>query len=169
VQRAVSRAHRETGAPITVHTNSIYQTGRIALDLYRKEGVDLTKVVVGHAGDSNDLDYLKWLMDQGATIGCDRFGLEMRNPTVKRVETIATLCAQGYADRIVLGHDHACFVDCFPRVEDQQAIAELEPDWHFRHITTNVVPALLEHGVTVEQVELMLVDNPRRYFTGSEN
>src|SRR5690606_20482362 len=59
--RAVARAHAETGAPITVHTNCHARTGLIALDLFAKEGVDLTKVVVGHAGDTNDLDYLQRL------------------------------------------------------------------------------------------------------------
>src|SRR5436305_2080512 len=52
-------AHRETGVPITAHTIAAHQTGRLALELYAKEGVDLTKVVVGHAGDTNDLDYLE--------------------------------------------------------------------------------------------------------------
>jgi phosphotriesterase-related protein len=113
VQRAIAETHRETGVPITVHTHAALQTGRAALKLYAEEGVDLTKVVVGHAGDSNDLDYLKWIMDQGATIGCDRFGLDLFNPTADRVATIATLCGAGYADRIVLAHDASCYTDFF--------------------------------------------------------
>ncbi|MGI8816720.1 MAG: hypothetical protein ACR2G2_15955 [Pseudonocardia sp.] len=80
VHRAICDAHRQTGAPITVHTNAAHQTGRQALELYAGEGVDLTRVVVGHVGDSDDLDYLRWIMDQGALIGCDRFGLDMYNP-----------------------------------------------------------------------------------------
>src|SRR5215475_4279893 len=55
--RAIARTHVETGAPITVHTSGPHQTGRIALRVFREEGVDLSKVVIGHAGDSNDLDY----------------------------------------------------------------------------------------------------------------
>ncbi len=165
VQRAICETHRETGVPITVHTNSTHQTGRLALEMYAKEGVDLTKVVVGHAGDTNDLDYLKWIMDQGATIGCDRFGLDLFNPTADRVATIATLCEQGYADRIVLSHDAACYIDFFSGEAGQQALAQVVPNWHFQHISADVLPALRERGVTDEQVATMMVDNPRRYFS----
>ena len=165
VQRAICAAHRETGVPITVHTNAAHQTGRAAMELYAEQDVDLTKVVIGHAGDSNDLDYLKWIMDQGATIGCDRFGLDLFNPTDQRVAAIAALCAQGYADRIVLSHDAACYMDFFSGEAAQQALGTAAPNWHFLHISQDVLPALREQRVTDEQLTTMLVDNPRRYFT----
>lgn len=168
VQRAIAQAHRETGVPITVHTNAAHQTGRAALELYAKEGVDLAKVVVGHAGDSNDLDYLKWIMDKGATIGCDRFGLDMYNPTADRVATIAALCLQGYADRIVLAHDASCYMDFFSGEAGQAALEQAAPNWHFEHISDDVLPALRESGVSDEQLTTMLVDNPRRYFDAGQ-
>ena len=130
------------------------------------EGVDLTKVVVGHAGDSNDLDYLRALADRGATIGCDRFGLDRFNPTEQRVATIAALCAQGYADRIVLAHDASCYIDFFSARTAQDALAQAAPNWHYEHISRDVLPALREPGVTDEQITTMMVDNPRRYFGG---
>jgi phosphotriesterase-related protein len=161
----VAETHRETGVPITVHTNAGHQTGRAALELYAKEGVDLTRVVVGHSGDTNDLGYLKWIMDQGATIGCDRFGLDLFNPTADRVATIAALCLQGYADRIVLAHDAACYMDFFSGDAGQAALAQAAPNWHYEHISDAVLPALRESGVSEGQITTMLVDNPRRYFT----
>lgn len=165
VQGAICEAHRETGVPITVHTNSAHQTGRLALEFYAAHGVDLTKVVVGHAGDTNDVDYLKWIMDQGASIGCDRFGLDMYNPTADRVATIVALAEQGYADRIVLGHDAACFMDYFAGEQAQQALAVAAPNWNYQHISNDVLPALREQGMPEKQIWTMLVDNPRRYFT----
>ncbi|MFD1659159.1 phosphotriesterase [Streptomyces caeni] len=165
VQAAICEAHVRTGAPITVHTNAGHQTGRLAIEFYRQRGVDLTKVVIGHAGDTNDLDYLKWIMDSGATIGCDRFGLDMYNPTGDRVATIAALCAQGYADRIVLAHDAACYMDYFSGEDYQQLVKSAVPNWNFLHIPTDVLPALREAGVSDKQIDAMLVDNPRRYFT----
>ena len=166
VQLAVCEAHRETGVPITVHTNGAHQTGRLAMELYAKEGVDLTKVVVGHAGDTNDPDYLKWIMDQGATIGCDRFGIDVFNPTADRVATVSALCAQGYADRIVLSQDAHCYIDFFSGEAGVAAKVATLPNWHYEHIHRDVLPALREKGVTDEQIRTMLVDNPRRYFGG---
>ena len=72
--RAVAATHKETGVPITVHTNPGAQTGTKVVDDPREEGADLTKVVLGHSGDSNDLDHLKSLADTGAILGMDRFG-----------------------------------------------------------------------------------------------
>ena len=118
IARAVARTHRETGVPITVHTSGPARSGRLAVDLFGKEGVDLTKVVVGHAGDSNDLDYLMELADHGVTLGMDRFGLDLFNPTADRVRTIAALAARGYADRMVLAHDANCFIDWFGGAHD---------------------------------------------------
>jgi phosphotriesterase-related protein len=167
IHGAISEAHQETGVPITVHTNSAHQTGRLALEFYGKHGVDLTKVVIGHAGDTNDLDYLRWIMDQGATIGCDRFGLDMFNPTEQRVDTIVRLVGQGYADRIVLSHDVACYNDLFSGEETQAMLAKTVPNWHFQHVTDDVLPALRAKGVTDAQITTMMVDNARRYFTSA--
>ncbi|WP_084965440.1 phosphotriesterase family protein [Thermoactinospora rubra] len=162
--RAVAQAHLRTGAPITVHTNSFTQSGLLALDFFAKEGVDLTKVVVGHAGDSNDLDYLMRMADTGAILGMDRFGLDLYNPTPQRVATIAALCERGYADRIVLSHDAACFMDYFGGAweETRQTAA---PNWRYDHIHDDVLPALRASGVSDEQIDQMLVVTPRRYFS----
>jgi phosphotriesterase-related protein len=166
IARAVARTHVETGAPITVHTSGPAQSGRLALDLFGKEGVDLTKVVIGHAGDSNDLDYLMGLADTGATLGMDRFGLDVFNPTAERVRTIAALAERGYADRMVLSHDTSCFIDYFGAAHDA-ARAAAAPDWHYEFISDDVLPALRAAGVTDGQLDQMLADNPRRYFSGS--
>jgi len=166
VCRAVALAHRETGAPITVHTNAHERSGLLALQVFKEEGVDLTKVVVGHSGDTNDLDYLKELMDSGAIIGMDRFGLDLYNSTADRVATIATLAGQGYADRMVLSHDAACFMDYFPTPETIAALNATIPNWVYTHIHDDVLPALRELGVDDGAITAMLVDNPRRYFSG---
>ncbi|MDI9973819.1 phosphotriesterase-related protein [Rhodococcus sp. IEGM 1307] len=164
VAKAIAAAHRQTGAPITVHTNAAHQTGRAALDLFREEDVDLSKEVVGHAGDSNDLDYLRWIADQGAVIGCDRFGIDVFNPDPNRIETLATLCRQGYVDSIVLSQDVACYMDYFSGEMMQQQVRKALPNWHYLHILEDVLPALEERGISDEQIRTMLIDNPRRYF-----
>jgi phosphotriesterase-related protein len=146
-----------------VHTSSPTQAGRLALQVFRKEGVDLTKVVIGHAGDSNDLDYLKELADAGCLLGMDRFGLDIYNPGEDRVATIVALAEQGYADRMVLSHDASCYIDYFPG-EAQAYVPQIAPNWHFKHISEDVLPALRERGVSEDQIRLMMVETPRRYF-----
>ncbi|MBO0771320.1 MAG: phosphotriesterase-related protein, partial [Actinobacteria bacterium] len=163
VARAVARAHRETGAPITVHTSGARQTGRHAVRIFAEEGVDLAKVVIGHAGDSNDLDYLTELADQGVLLGMDRFGLEIYNPGTERIKTVAALAARGYAASMVLSHDASCFIDWFGGAHDE--VRALLPDWQYEHISDDVLPALLAAGVTQSQLDTMLTANPARYFS----
>jgi phosphotriesterase-related protein len=146
-----------------VHTSGPQQSGRTAVRIFREEGVDLAKVAIGHAGDSNDLDYLTELADQGVLLGMDRFGLDQFNPGTERVKTIIALAARGYADRMVLAHDANCFIDYFGAAHD--AVRAAAPNWHYEHISDDVLPALLEGGVTQAQIDTMMIENPVRYFT----
>jgi phosphotriesterase-related protein len=158
---AVAAASIETGAPIMVHTNAAARTGLLAVEAFAKEGVDLTKLVVAHVGDSNDHDYIREIAGSGAFLGCDRFGIEHFNPLDRRIETLAALVADGYADRIHLGHDAACFYDFM--VGDEK-FADEKPDYLLVHRV--VLPALLEAGVTHEQIDAMTVGSARRFFSG---
>jgi phosphotriesterase-related protein len=160
VMRAVARAHRRTGVPITVHTDVHSQSGLVVQRVLGEEGVDLARVVMGHSGDSTDLDYLKRLADAGSLLGMDRFGIDLLLPFESRVDTVARLCADGYAERMVLSHDASCYIDWFPN----NVLADAAPNWHYEHIHGDVLPALRERGVTDDQIETMLVVNPRRYF-----
>src|ERR1700722_13424220 len=162
VLRAVTRAHAETGTPVTVHTHPGTGAGREALRVLQEENADLSKVVLGHSGDSTDLDYLTELADAGCLLGMDRFGLDLITPFEQRVDTVAALCERGYADRMVLSHDASCYIDWFP----PEAVLRFAPNWHFEHLFDDVLPALRERGVTQDQLDLMLVANPRRYFGG---
>ena len=160
VLRAVARAHRHTGAPISTHTHPGTKRGLEQQRVFKEEGVDLGRVVIGHSGDSEDLDYLQALIEAGSYIGMDRFGLDHLLPTDKRVAIIAKLCELGHADRMVLSHDANCYIDWFP----MELIRNAMPNWHFRHISEDVLPALREAGVSDEQIKQMMVENPRRIF-----
>lgn len=162
VMRAVGRAHAETGAPITVHTHPRSGTGRDVIRVLRAEKADLGKVVLGHSGDSSDLDYLCELADAGCLLGMDRFGIDGITPFDERVSTVAAMCERGYADSMVLSHDASCYIDWFPA----ELIPRFAPNWTFEHIFDDVLPALRERGVTQDQIDVMLVGNPRRYFGG---
>jgi len=156
---AVAAAAVETGAPVMVHTNASASTGTIALEALTSRGVEPTRVVVAHAGDSNDLEYLRAIGDTGATLGFDRFNIPHFNPDENRIATLLVLLEEGYGDRIHLSHDAACFMDFM--VGDPN-FAEERPS--YLHVSSQILPLLRERGVTEEQIDLLLVDNPRRIF-----
>jgi len=160
VMRAVGQAHVQTGAPITVHTNPHTQSGLVAQRVLKEEGVDLSKVVIGHSGDTTDVDYLCQLADAGSMLGMDRFGLDVLLPFDDRIATIVELVRRGYVDSIGLAHDASCFIDWF----DPDLKTQTVPNWNFRHISQDVIPTLLKAGLSEADVETILVTNPRRHF-----
>jgi phosphotriesterase-related protein len=122
--------------------------------------VDLSRVIIGHSGDTTDVSYLEELIGRGSYIGMDRFGIDVILGFEERVETVARMCRRGHAGKMVLSHDAACFNDWLP----EAALPVVLPNWHYLHIHNDVIPALKERGVTDEQVETMLVNNPREIF-----
>lgn len=162
VMRAVGAASAQSGAPITVHTNPHTQSGLVAQRVLAEEGADLSRVVIGHSGDSTDVDHLCALADAGSYLGMDRFGLDVLLPFEDRVATVLELLRRGYAERMVLAHDASCFIDWF----DAEAKRQVVPRWNYRHISEDVIPALLEGGASPDDIDTMLVANPRRYFEG---
>jgi phosphotriesterase-related protein len=160
VLRAVAKAHRRTGVPISTHTHAATRRGLEQQRIFTDEGVDLTRVVIGHSGDTTDLDYLDELIGNGSYIGMDRFGADVFLPFEDRVNTVARMCERGHADKMVLSHDASCFIDWLP----EEVVPVVLPNWHYLHIHNDVIPALKDRGVTDEQLTTMLVGNPRKIF-----
>ncbi len=161
VLRAVAQAHRATGVPITTHTPTPPEPwGLEQQRVFKEEGVDLARVVIGHSGGTTNTDYHLALIDNGSFLGFDHFGL-MGFTMEERIDAVARLCERGYAERIVLSHDAMCFVDWFP-----QSLMEHAPDWRWTHIPVDVLPVMRDRGISDDDITTMLVHNPRRILEG---
>ena len=161
VLRAVARAHRETGVPITTHTPTPPQPwGLEQQRVFAEEGVDLGRVVIGHSGGTLDADYHEALLANGSYLGFDHFGLTTFT-LAERVESVRALCERGHAGRIVLSHDAMCHVDWFP-----PTAYGAWKDWRWTHIPQDVLPEMRRAGISEEDIETMMVDNPRRILEG---
>jgi phosphotriesterase-related protein len=160
ILRATAQAHRKTGVPISTHTHAGRRVGLDQQHIFREEGVDLSRVVIGHSGDTTDLGYLEALIENGSYIGMDRFGIDTILSFEDRVNTVAEMCRRGHADKMVLSHDAACYNHWLP----ERPLPTMLPRWHYLHIHNDVIPALKTKGVTDEQLHTMLVSNPKKIF-----
>ncbi|WP_030184943.1 phosphotriesterase family protein [Streptomyces sp. NRRL S-813] len=160
VLRAVGQAHVRTGAPVMVHTDPHSRSGLVAQRVLAEEGVDLSKVLIAHCGDTTDAEYLAELADAGSHLGMDRFGLDDLLPFEKRVDTIVRLFERGYGDHVTISHDTSCYIDWF----EPEALSRAAPRWHYRHICEDVLPALRERGLSDSDLDTILVANPCRLF-----
>lgn len=160
VLRASARAHRETGVPICTHTYPANRTGLDQQRVFKEEGVDLGRTVIGHSDDTQDITYLEEIIENGSYCGMDRIGIQRPNTDEQRVDLVAKLCAKGYASRITLSHDAACYLDMMTDgIMDERA-----PQWNFTHIPKTIVPMLKERGVSDAEIHQMTVQNPRDIF-----
>jgi phosphotriesterase-related protein len=140
------------------------KTGLIAQRILKEEGVDLTKVVIGHCGDTTDLDCLR--RDRRRVLAA-RHG-PFRHRRVLAVRGPRHHGRGAGEGRLrgsdVLAHDASCYSDFY----SESYKAALLPRWNYTHITDDVLPALREHGVDEAQITAMLVHTPARYFTGGQ-
>ena len=165
VLRAAARAAVATGAPITTHTDQ-GTMGRDQQKMLVELGVAPHKIIIGHSCGSTDHDYHLSILEQGSYLGFDRFGLDILMPDEQRIASLLALLAKGRQRQIVLSHDSVWCIrgEPFPR----EILDHVDPEVFFNptHIHDHIIPRLLEAGASQDQIDTMLVENPRRFFSG---
>jgi predicted metal-dependent phosphotriesterase family hydrolase len=163
---AAAAASIATGCPITTHTTD--GGGLEQARLFTSLGVAPEKVIIGHQGNQDDRknDEADMLHLQLAEMGCyvqfDRVGHEPKYPIDKMVRQIQRLVAAGFAQRVLVGHDHV------PFLYTEYAQAEKPPSgWKrnesdFTTVPVRLAAALREAGTPADDVRAILIDNPRR-------
>lgn len=160
VFRAVGRAAAEHDLPVFCHHHPHVGNGGEIVDLLAAEGVAPHQIVLGHSGDSDDLDYLRAMLDRGCYLGMDRFGYcDVGLDLQQRVAVIAELVRRGYGDRLLLSHDLATYFAVFGRWADFKA-DDTDPEVDFTFVHTRVLPALERAGVDPVQARAMIEANP---------
>ena len=158
--RAVAKTHLRTDVPIMTHTHAKSRRGLDQQRILREEGVDLSRVLIGHSNETGDIDYLVEMLDAGSYLGFDRCGLKIDHPLEDQQATLVELCKRGYASQLVLSQDRHCTSDWFP----EEGVVAALPEWTHGYVQQTLIPGLLENGVTEQQIDLMMNKNPMRFF-----
>ena len=167
IHRAVARASVQTGAPIMAHSMPAAATGPRQIEIFKEEGVDLGRVQIAHCGDTDNLDYIEGLIEQGVYVGLDRYGIEIILPIEKRNATTAELLRRGHAERLLISQDSCATLDWYP--PELEAVLRSQGavhNWTMTLVFDEVVPALREQGVLDEETfNTIFVENPKRWLT----
>jgi phosphotriesterase-related protein len=164
IHRAAARASKQTGRPIMAHSRPASGTGLKQMRIFEEEGVNPEKVQVAHTGDTDDLDHIERLLDTGCWIGMDRYGLDIFLPTDRRNETVLALLESGRADRMFLSQDYCSTIDWFPLEVQAHLKANEVPNWSMTFLFDEVIPELRKRGMTDDQLNQMMVENPKRWL-----
>lgn len=150
VFRAVARAHKATGAPISTHT-FLEQLIHDQIDILTDEGVDPARVIIGHLGDHRDVERLLGVARRGVYLQFDHLGYPVQQRDTERARTIATLARAGYTSRILLSQD-ICIKS---RLHGYGGTG-------YDFILSQFTRLLADQGLAEDEIRQMLVDNPQQ-------
>lgn len=168
VLRASAIAHKKTGVGVLVHINPWTENGREATDILISNGVKPDRIAISHIDVENREDYIMYLLEKGVYIEFDNFGKEYYVEKearregygcfvndMERVKLLKKLISKGYLNRILLSCD-VCL----------KTLLRTYGGWGYDHLLTNVVPMMLEEGITQEEIDTMLIKNPANFLLG---
>ncbi|NOX32482.1 MAG: phosphotriesterase-related protein [Deltaproteobacteria bacterium] len=164
--KAAARVQQDTGIPIITHTQE-GTMGPEQAKLLISEGADPAKIQIGHMSDNLDMDYQLETIEQGVYVSWDRMGLQglVGCPMdEQRYSVMIDLVKKGFADKLMISHDYIIHWLGRPLNLPEQALP-LIANWHPTHLFKNIIPALKKGGVTDDQIETIIKDNPGRLFT----
>lgn len=160
---AAGRAQAKTGAAILVHQPGLVKAGHDILDIIEENGGDLEKTDLCHCDPlCADIEYLTRLLDRGATLSFDQFGLECwikiagykglwLPRDIERVRAIGRLCELGYSRQLVLSQD-LCFKTSYVKYGGGG----------YAHVLEDILPIMRAEGIRERAIRRMLVENPAR-------
>ena len=161
VLRAAAAAQKKTGAPILIHPGRSPRAPFEILDVLAEAGADIRRTIMSHLDRTyTDEETLLEFAARGSYLEYDLFGVEssyyplsdIDMPSdAQRLDYIGRLVAEGYQDRIVVGHD----------VFSKHRLVAYGGHG-YGHILENIVPRMRRRGMTEETIHAILVDNPAR-------
>ncbi|MBD9448615.1 phosphotriesterase [Rhizobium sp. RHZ01] len=160
--RAAARAQARTGLPLMVHLPGWFRLGHKVLDIAAVEGAELRHTVLCHMNPSHDdLAYQGELASRGAFLEYDMIGMDffyadqqVQCPSDEEAaRAIVKLVEQGHIDRILLSHD--VFLKMMLTRYGGNGYA---------YILKHFLPRLKRHGLTDQQLDILMCDNPRSVF-----
>lgn len=157
VTRSVARAQLETGAPIWLHTEA-GTMGMEMLDILEDEGVDLTKVVVGHSDRNADPYYHLQLVRRGAYVQFDGSSKIKYYPDSTRVFLIKNLLENGFVNHLLISGD----------MGRKTYLHAYGGGPGFEYILKKLIPRLLDEGLTQKEIDTIFIDNPSRWLAQFE-
>ena len=164
VFEAAAIASCETGTPITTHTDQ-GTMGQEQQAFLIEKGVPPHRIIIGHSCGSHDHHYHMDILQRGSYLGFDRFGLDILTPDEDRVKSLAALLQKRREKQIVVSHDSVWCTRGEPLPKEM--LSAIDPDKLFdpTHFHRNIIPQLLDAGAEQAQIDTMLVENPRRFFS----
>ena len=165
VLRAAAQAQQRTGASISVHPGRNRKAPFEITEILGEAGADLSRVIMCHIDARlREHSERRDLAKAGCVLEYDLWGWEGHFPSywtaedfldipndTQRIYEVRQLIEEGYTDQIFISHDICC-----------KSRRVCYGGWGYSHVLNYVVPMMLQRGMTREQIDSIMVENPKR-------
>lgn len=158
--QASAVAQIQTQTPVMIHPGADPKAAFEDLRIFQEAGGDAKRTVMAHLDRTTPRnEHLSELAGCGTFLEYDFFGSEVSYMSpymsdAQRIQKILHLIAEGYGDKILISHDvHACH-----QLTKYGGIG-------FSHILDYAVPKMLLKHISQEDIDKMLIFNPKAWLT----
>jgi predicted metal-dependent phosphotriesterase family hydrolase len=153
VHRAAARAQIATGLPLATHTLH-HGAGRHQMSIFDDEGVDPSRVCIGHCDTFPSLGYCLEVARWGGYVSLDNIGLQLGDHEASVLRLVLDLIEEGFTSQILLS-------------QDVGQVAELgsRGGRGYTYVAERFLPALRQAGLDDATLQTITVENPRRWLT----
>ena len=159
VLRASAAAQIETGAAILIHPGRDEKSPKEIIKVLKESGADLTRTIMGHLDrTTTNHEILIEIAENGCYLEYDLFGQEISYYPLsnfdmlsdgQRIDYLKYLIERGYEKQIVIAQD----ICTKHRLQKYGGHG-------FNHIIENVIPHMIEKGMSREQINNIIINNP---------
>ncbi len=151
VFRAAARASLATG--LAVSTHSIGRAGLEHLAILREEGLDPSRIIIGHSDYRLDPAYNRAIVEAGATVEFDWIGDNRATSEwdLRLCDVIVELVGAGFGSQVLISTDVS-------RMSDLAILGGKS----YGYLLETFVPRLRARGLGDRELDSLLVQNPRR-------
>lgn len=159
--RASGRAAARTGVMVSTHAPT-WPTAGTQIDILVQEGVDPSRIVIGHTDTVKALQYSVDLLERGVYVEYDCMmavkagGVVAPHELARRIDYLKALLDLGHGERILLSQDVS---------QRSHQAAQGGPGLTF--VFDEFAEAAAAAGIEREQLETIWTDNPRRVLFGA--
>ncbi len=173
--RAAALAQKETGGFINIHTGRSPNSPFEVIEFLDKAGADVSRVVMSHIDRTlfSHEDRVR-LARTGCILEYDLFALEGWMPEnirmvysedeptrradlpndAARVDHLIALIGDGFINQLLVSHDH----------NSKTRLCRYGGPG-YAHLLNNVVPMMRRKGMSQEQIDVIMMENPKRLLT----
>jgi phosphotriesterase-related protein len=167
--RASAIAQKITGAPLNIHPGRVNNKSALEIiEILSNAGAALTRTVISHIDARvRDQNIRCEIASTGCYMEYDVFGWTGIPPAalypdadidvpndIQRIHEIMQLVERGFIKQILISQD-ICFKTWRSRYGGHG----------YAHILNHMVPVMLSKGMTQEQINIIMIDNPKRMLT----